>query len=304
MFTGLVGAAAVGAGASMYAANKQKQGVDEAGRTIAGTAAEARSTLEPFVSSGTSATSRLSQLLGIGSGVSVDDQQYKDLYNQQVQALDQMHQQKYGMSIFDPRADAASREQQINAIKQSVMDQLSKSGSKPADFGSLTKPFTMDDLTNEPGYKFGLSEGEKGIDRAAAAGSGRYSGATLKALTRFNEDYAGTKYDAAFNRDASTKNQTYNFLSGTANTGENAAAQTGANTMTAGARIGDTITSGANAEAAGAVGVANAVNSGVSSYLNYNQSQNLINAVNSRGTGLTPYTMSDPSYNSVGLRVR
>jgi len=286
------GAAVIGAGASMYAANKQSGAAGEAGRLTMADAERTRSTLNPWVTTGVSANSELSNRLGIGSGVSIDDPAYKDIYNKMVANFDAAHQQRYGMSIYDPRADAASRDQALERLKQQAMDQVSQTQAKPANFGSLTTPFTMGDLTDEPGYQFGLSEGEKGIDRAAAAGSGRYSGATLKALTRFNEDYAGTKYDAAFARDKSTKDQTYNFLMGESNLGENAAAQTGAIGANATRSAADLITGGANAEAAGAIGATNAITGGVNTGLNYYQQQQLLKTLGTnRGTGTAPYTM-------------
>jgi hypothetical protein len=51
------------------------------------------------------------------------------------------------------------------------------------------------------------------------------------------------------------------------------------------------MTSGAAAQAAGQVGQANAVNQGLSTYLNYNQNSNLINALNRNRT-----PVSNPVY--------
>lgn len=43
---------------------------------------------------------------------------------------------------------------------------------------------------NTPGYQFGLNEGAKTVQASAAARGGLNSGATLKALTKFGNDYA------------------------------------------------------------------------------------------------------------------
>jgi hypothetical protein len=43
---------------------------------------------------------------------------------------------------------------------------------------------------NTPGYQFGLDEGAKAVQASAAARGGLNSGATLKALTKFGNDYA------------------------------------------------------------------------------------------------------------------
>jgi hypothetical protein len=66
--------------------------------------------------------------------------------------------------------------------------------------------FTGKDLASEPGYQFGLNQGTQGIERGQAARGNFLSGAAMKELTRFNEDYAGTKFNEGFNRASSTYN--------------------------------------------------------------------------------------------------
>ena len=79
-------------------------------------------------------------------------------------------------------------------------------------YGSLTKPFTGADLQNDPGYQFTRSEGMRGIRNDMAARGGLYSGATLKALDKFNTGLADTTFTNAFNRDAATKDRTAGYL--------------------------------------------------------------------------------------------
>lgn len=55
-------------------------------------------------------------------------------------------------------------------------------------------------ITSDPGYAFGLQQGQQAVDRSAASKGGLYSGATLKALERYGTNYAGTKLGEAFNR--------------------------------------------------------------------------------------------------------
>lgn len=92
-------------------------------------------------------------------------------------------------------------------------------------FGSLMKTFTGADLENEPGYRFGLQQGQQAIDRSAASRGNLYSGATLKGLQRFGQDYGGTKFNEAYNRDSTNKNRLFNMLSGVAGTGQTATGQ-------------------------------------------------------------------------------
>jgi hypothetical protein len=157
--------------------------------------------------------------------------------------------------------------------------QAYQSQSPSSDYGMLMKQFTGQDLQNEPGYQFGLSEGEKGINRAASARGGYDSGSALKSLLKYNQDYAGTKYDAAFNRDQIYKNQVYNQLAGISGTGQTATAQTAALGANAANQIGQNYQNAGDARAAGIVGVGNAVNQGIGSYINYNQSQSLLDAL-------------------------
>jgi hypothetical protein len=173
-------------------------------------------------------------------------------------------------------------------------------GGAGVDQGSLLRPFTGADLANEPGYQFGLSEGEKAIDRAAAA-NGRFdSGATLKALSRYGNDYAGTKFNEAFGRDQANKNMTYNFLSGQSNLGQNSAVMTGnAGAAAAGAQ-GQYLTNAGDAQAAGYIGGANALTGGVNSYLNYQNNSKALDYLRNRNSGNAGWGSNSSSFNPTG----
>jgi len=53
---------------------------------------------------------------------------------------------------------------------------------------SKYEPFTMDKFQADPGYAFRLSEGQKALERSAAARGGLLSGGTGKALQRFGQE--------------------------------------------------------------------------------------------------------------------
>jgi len=53
-----------------------------------------------------------------------------------------------------------------------------------------------------PGYAFRQAEGQKGVENSAAARGGLYSGAALKAIDRFNQDYASNEYGNWVNQSA------------------------------------------------------------------------------------------------------
>lgn len=143
-----------------------------------------------------------------------------------------------------------------------------------SDYGSLTRQFTGADLASDPGYQFGLNQGQKQLDQKAASGGSYYSGAALKAAARYGNDYAGTKFGEAFNRDQASKTQTYNMLSGTSGLGENAAAQTGNFGAQMTGQVANNTTALGTAQGAAQIAGANAINNGLTNlYQNYNTSQ-------------------------------
>lgn len=96
-----------------------------------------------------------------------------------------------------------------------------------------------------------------------------------------------------YDRDLSVEARDYNRLASLANVGQQTnaanaasgntyASQVSANTNNATTNANNARMGGANAAAAGYVGVANAVNSGLGQYMNYNQNQNLLKALADR----------------------
>lgn len=65
---------------------------------------------------------------------------------------------------------------------------------------ALTRNFAMSDYQADPGYQFRLDQGNRGLNNSAAAGGGLLSGATLKAIARWNSDQASQEYQNAVNR--------------------------------------------------------------------------------------------------------
>jgi hypothetical protein len=110
------------------------------------------------------------------------------------------------------------------------------------------------DVMGEPGYMFGLKSGRDALEGSAAAGGGLYSGNTLKALTRYGNDYATTKYGDAWNRMQASSGNRWNRLAALAGVGQTAnqqTAQAGRHYADAAGGIGMS-----NANAQGAAGMA------------------------------------------------
>ena len=175
-------------------------------------------------------------------------------------------------SMYDQnRQDIAPwREAGVNSLGR-LQEMLGLSGNAQAPgYGSLMQGFTGADVATEPGYQFGLQQGEQSIDRSAGAQGKRYSGATLKALQRYGQDYAGTKFNEAFSRDASTKNRLFNQLSGVAGTGQNATQNIGQQGMTMTGQLGQNLMGAGNVSGASALArgnmLADLLNQGISGW--------------------------------------
>lgn len=56
------------------------------------------------------------------------------------------------------------------------------------------------DPRSDPGYQFGLDQGQQAIDRKAAASGGRISGSSLKDASTYATNYGASKYQEAYQR--------------------------------------------------------------------------------------------------------
>jgi hypothetical protein len=189
-----------------------------------------------------------------------------------------VQQQQYEQT----RADQAPyREAGYNALANLQRT----AGNVPAAF-----KFGAGDYQADPGYAFRLSEGQKTLDRQAAARGGLISGGALKAAQRYGQEMGSQEYGNAYNRaltsyntDVARENQLYNRQAGLAGIGQtatNLVGQAGQNYAT---NVGNLMTGAGAAQAAGQVGMANAITGGLGTYLNYSQNNALLNAL--RGGG-------------------
>jgi hypothetical protein len=89
--------------------------------------------------------------------------------------------------------------------------------------GELVRGFTPADFTTDPGYAFRLSEGQKGLDRQAAARGGLISGGALKAAQRYGQEMGSQEFGNAYNRFRDTQTARRNALAGVAGYGPTAA---------------------------------------------------------------------------------
>jgi hypothetical protein len=74
----------------------------------------------------------------------------------------------------------------------------------------------------DPGYQFGLQQGQQAIDRKTAAAGGRISGAALKAAAQYGTDYATNGYSAAYARANQARTDRLNRLAALADVAQTA----------------------------------------------------------------------------------
>lgn len=144
---------------------------------------------------------------------------------------------------------------------------------------SKYQPFTMDKFQADPGYAFRLKEGQKALERSAAARGGLLSGGTGKALQRFGQEFGSQEYTNAFNRYQAERTARLQPLQSLTGMGQTTAQQIGQQGQQMASNVGSNIGSAAAARASGYVGTANALTGGLNTYLNYQQGQNIVNAL-------------------------
>ena len=149
-------------------------------------------------------------------------------------------------------------------------------------------PFGQTNWQQDPGYAFRLAEGQKALERSAAARGGLLSGATGKNLLRYGQEMGSQEYQNAFNRYQTERAAQLQPLQSLAGVGQTAANTLGAAGQNYATNAGNLLTSGAAAQAAGQVGAANALTGGLSTYLNYQNQNSLLNALRG-GTGASTY---------------
>ena len=128
---------------------------------------------------------------------------------------------------------------------------------------------------NDPGYQFRAQQGQKAIQGSAAANGTLLNGSTLKDLASYQQGLASQEYGNVYSRALSDwqnnmqnfytgQNNTFNRLSSVSSQGQNAAAGQANAAGQYGTNAANTITGIGNVQAAGTVGSANAINSGIS----------------------------------------
>lgn len=166
-----------------------------------------------------------------------------------------------------------AQEQPYVTAGDQALSQLSAGTAAGGEFNSM--PTSAQVMAQDPGYQFTLEQGQQSLQRAEAAGGGVGSGGALKAASQYATNLATTQYSSALSNFMSTRQANYSNLAGIANYGQtanqvDANARTAASANVAGTTLSGTaaqtgaLAQGANATAAGDIGVANAQASALS----------------------------------------
>lgn len=263
----------------------------------------------PFLATGTAANARLAGLLGIGGGGSnlygsdTQNGTVSPTPNQELYANDPAYKKAWDTtmaSLANTYGSAAKSHATADDLTRRLGEQgytqdnanqyASQNGLSPnsapgsaGGYGSLLKPFSASDLAADPvynsGLQFGLNTGTGAINARALAGGSYDSGATLKALTQYGNDYGSTKAGDAYNRYNTNQSNIYNRLAGISGTGQTAVAQVNQAGTNMANNVSNDLTGIGNARAAGIVGGANAwggaINNASGAFNNYNSNQTL-----------------------------
>lgn len=162
----------------------------------------------------------------------------------------------------------------------------SNTGTAGALASKLNTPFNFDpsQLENTPGYEFTLQQGLKALNNQNSAQGLGLSGAQQKGLLGFATGLANQTYGDQYNRALQQFTANYGLASDQANRlaalaglGQSSAAGVGNAGIQTGSNIGNLMTGAANAQAAGRIGAANAMNSTIGGLSNNAMLYSLLN---------------------------
>lgn len=213
------------------------------------------------------------------------------------------------LSLQVAKAQIASQEKQF-AAQAALQEPWRQAG-----VGALNKlqsavdytPFGIAQFEADPGYAFRLSEGQKALDRQAAARGGLISGSALKAASRYGQEMGSQEYQNAFNRYQAERSAKLGPLQSLAGVGQTATQALGAagESMTSGSnaalgaygsQAGAALGAAGQARASGYIGQANAIAGGASGLSNMYMQNQLMNRLFSTPSGGGGMTFGEGQY--------
>lgn len=143
-------------------------------------------------------------------------------------------------------------------------------------YGALMHDFGTADFQADPGYAFRLAEGERALQRGKSASGSLGSGGYLKDLTDYSQGMASQEFGNANARYNANRGFKLNALQALSGTGQSATNQQGAAAGAFGQQVGSNIIGAGNAQAAGQVGAANALNGAIGQGISLYQTNQML----------------------------
>jgi hypothetical protein len=198
---------------------------------------QAQSAVKPYQDLGSNASRELARMLGVADPEGYAKRPELQDFEDELRNIHfKITGKDYGRNSNVAGQAVAAKAMYEKALKEweaGKADYIKNNPGSQGD-GELLRAFSNEDFVKDPGYEFRQEDGEKGIQRQLSKMGGFNSGAALKAIARYNQDYASNEFTNAYNRDAANKARTFSFLSGSAGQGLQAAgAGIGANTNAA-----------------------------------------------------------------------
>jgi hypothetical protein len=128
----------------------------------------------------------------------------------------------YGHS---PATMGAQESVDYNALNSAVDERFNSQGDVPDYYGTLLEGFDETKFREDPGYQFRLDEGQKAIERAAAARGKYFDPSTVRELGEYNAGQADQTFNQAFDRYNIGQNNIFNRLASVAGIGQTATGQ-------------------------------------------------------------------------------
>jgi len=282
------GSALLGAGASLAAAGEQSDAAAQAAGLTREQYQQTRKDLMPWMEGGKLGFADLLSLMGIGREVTTPGTTQRVWEGGGapptpggMAAGGPFQIRPQGGGLFGGR-DVTSR--QLGTVPGMTAPGQWVSRTTPAQYGAtfdpnapLVKPFTMADFQASPSYQFNIQEGEKALNKAAAARGMYYAPATMQDLGKYSQGVASREFQTALENYYNQQGNVYNRLFGISGAGQAAAGQTGAFGSQAAGQIGQNITGGAAARAGGLVGASNALTGGAADLYNQYMMRQILN---------------------------
>jgi len=269
---------------------------------------QSRADLAPYRGTGAAANSRLSYLLGLEGGGNPAVAQAQSAYDQAQQRYNAlasssrvpegwrfdnsgtgatqggssggyrrldasgntewMDPQLAGMYSGGGSSGGGASTAELDAARSALDAAKAQPWTPGSDYGSLMEKFTGQKLYDDPGYQFRLDEGLKGMQNTGAARGMQLSGAQMKGLNRYGQDYASNEFNAARNRWVGDQDQTVNYLTGATNRGMNAATNSANFAQNYGNNASNAYNNMGDIRSAGTIASGNALQSGLNQGIN------------------------------------